>query len=337
MSTKRRTATRNDVARQAGVSTAVVSYVVNNGPKPVAATTAARVRAAIELLDYQPNPNAKALRKGSTEILGLLLSDAENPFYTEYAAAIADEAFRRGHALMIGTSRHDLEMENRLIDDLLGRKVDGVIAASVADIPAESLRRFRSDTPIVLLDASAWTPGYAGVGNDGNHGAGLAVDHLASVHGHRRIGIVVGTSRPGSVDSREAGWRRTLQEAGLAEGPLARVAWTRDGGYQAGQLLLDAEEPPEAIFACSDLLAVGVLRAAHERGLDVPRDLAVVGFDGTKESQYSWPPLTVIEQPIAEMAEAAVGLALDPERPSRYAEFKGTLVIRRSCGCPSPP
>lgn len=331
MSAERRSVTRNDVARQAGVSTAVVSYVVNNGPKTVAPETAARVRRAIELLDYRPNPSAKALRKGSTDIIGLVLSDADNPFYSEFASAIAAEAFRRGRALMIGSARHDLQTEHRLVEDLLSRQVDGVIAASISPHPEETYRRSFGTPPVVLLDASSRMPGFAAVGNDGNQGARDAVDHLLRVHGHRRVGLAVGDWN--GVDPRESGWRQALREAGLAEGPLARVTWTRDGGYEAGRLLLDVDEPPTAVFACSDLLAVGILRAAHERGIDVPGQLAVVSFDGTKEAEYSWPPLTSVAQPIAQMAEAAVSFVLDPRSPAPFAQFPCTLVVRRSCGC----
>lgn len=328
--------TRNDVARQAGVSSAVVSYVVNNGPKTVAPKTAERVRDAIELLDYRPNPSAKALRKGRTDIIGLVLADADNPYYTEYASAIGAEAYQRGRALMIATAREDLESEARLVDDLLGRQVDGIIAASVSHQPEELYRRSFRLPPVVLLDASRSVPGFASVGLDGAQGARLAVEHLVGVHGHRRVGIALGdASHHGGQDPRETGWRQALHDAGLPEGPGARVPWTREGGYEAGRILLDAPDPPTAVFACSDLVAVGLLRAGHERGLALPGDLAVVSFDGTKEAEYSWPPLTVVAQPIAQMAHVAVSLALDPARPTPYTQFPGTLVVRRSCGCPA--
>ncbi len=334
MSTRRRAVTRDDVARQAGVSTAVVSYVVNNGPKPVAPKTAARVRDAIALLDYRPNPSAKALRKGRTDILGLVLADADNPYYTEYASAIGAEAYARGRAVMIASGRNDLGSERRLVDDLLARQVDGIIAASVSHTPDEMFRRSFLLPPVVLLDAQSAVPGFAAVGLDGAQGARLAVEHLVAVHGHRHIGIVLGPATNEPHDPRETGWRQALRDAGLPAGPLARVPWTRDGGYEAGRVLLDVPDPPTAVFASSDLLAVGLLRAGHERGLALPCDLAVVSFDGTKEAEYSWPPLTVVAQPIVEMARAAVSLALDPSRPTPFTQFPGTLVVRRSCGCP---
>ena len=109
--------------------------------------------------------------------------------------------------------------------------------------------------------------------------------------------------------------------------------WSREGGYEAGHRLLSSSNPPTAIFASSDLQAVGLLRAAHERGLRVPEDLAVIGFDGTKESEFCWPPLTVVAQPIQEMARTAVQLVLDDQRPQGHTSFAGELVLRQSCGC----
>jgi LacI family transcriptional regulator len=153
------------------------------------------------------------------------------------------------------------------------------------------------------------------------------------VHHHKTVGLVVGgMDRPGG-DPREQGWQQALRAAGLADGPIARVDWSREGGYQGGHRLLSAARPPTAIFASSDLQAVGLLRAAHERGLRVPEDLAVIGFDGTKESEFSWPPLTVVAQPIQQMARAAIQLVLDEQRPQGYTPFMGELVVRQSCGC----
>ena len=164
-----------------------------------------------------------------------------------------------------------------------------------------------------------------------------AVEHLVEVHEHRAVGLVAGGVGSASADPREQGWRQALTSAGLEPGPFARVDWSREGGYEGGHRLLSLSNPPTAIFASSDLQAVGLLRAAHERGLRVPEDLAVIAFDGTKESEFCWPPLTVIAQPIQEMARTAVRLVLDPDRPQTYERFVGQLVIRQSCGCPVAP
>jgi len=325
--------TRADVARYAGVSTAVVSYVVNNGPRPVAPETAARVRQAIELLDYRPNVSAQALRRGTTEMIGLILSDPGNPFFTEFAAAIGSEAFRYGHALMIATTGASPDMEAQLIEDLVRRQVDGLIVASIFGRPDLAIGRANRNTRTVWIDAPGPVPGYASVGSDGRLGAALAVQHLIDRHQHRHVGLLVGNSGGPPLDPREQGWQQALHAADLEDGPVARVEWSREGGYAGGQRLLALRNPPTAIFASSDLQAVGLLRAAHERGVRVPDDLAIIAFDGTKESEYCWPPLTVVAQPIREMAQTAVQLVLAPDAQESYHSFVGELLIRQSCGC----
>jgi LacI family transcriptional regulator len=324
-----RPVTRADVARYAGVSTAVVSYVINDGPKPVAPQTAARVRAAIERLNYRPNSNARALRTGTTEMLGLVVSDSTNPYFVELAAAIESAAARRGHALMMGNSHADPATERQLINDLARRQVDGLMVAILA-LPEHAVSVGR--LPIVWIDAAGPVPGHSSLGSDGREGAFTGVHHLTAAHGHTAIGLLIGSDR-GPTDPRERGWRDALRAANLPDGPVERVAWTREGGYEGGHRLLAQEDRPTAIFASSDLQAVGLLRAAREFGLRIPDDLAIVSFDGTKESAFSWPPLTVVRQDIEAMAEAAVTLTLDRESGPAYHSFETSLIIRQSCGC----
>ena len=328
-----RAVTRADVARYAGVSTAVVSYVINNGPKPVAPQTAARVREAIDLLSYRPNVNAQALRRGTTEMLGMILSDATNPLFTELAMAVGSAAAGQGHALMMGNSRGDGDLERKLVDDLVRRQVDGLIVTSIFARPDLEIRP-STKLPIVWLDNSYPTPGFPSLGANGYQGARVAVDHLISVHGHVSIGLIGGDLTGANSDPRARGWSDALRAADCPDGPLARVEWSREGGYAGGQRLLDSRTPPTAIFASSDLQAIGLLRAARERGLRIPEDLAVIAFDGTKESEFSWPPLTVVAQPVQEMAQAAVRLVLDRERTETHLQFDPVLIVRRSCGCP---
>ena len=186
------------------------------------------------------------------------------------------------------------------------------------------------------IDAPDVIPGYACVRSDSYQGAVTGVQHLAEVHYHRRIGLVVGGAGSPNADPRQRGWQDALSAAGLEPGPFARVEWSREGGYAGGQTLLDLSNRPTAIFASSDLQAVGLLRAAHELGVRVPEDLAVIGFDGTKESEYCWPPLTVVAQPVQQMAQAAVQLVLAEDADKAHHAFAPELVIRRSCGCRPP-
>ncbi len=332
-STRDAAVTRADVARYAGVSTAVVSYVMNGGPRKVAPETAARVQEAIARLDYRPNVHAQALRRGTTEMIGLVVSDPTNPFFVEFVAAITGAASDYGRAVVIASAGAGADREIIAVDDLVRRRVDGLIVASIFGRPDLAIRQSTRSTRIVFIDASGAIPGHASLGTDGFRGAALAVQHLARVHEHKTIGLVVGGTDSPSGDPREQGWQQGLRAAGLPDGPVARVDWSREGGYEGGHRLLSSSNPPTAIFASSDLQAVGLLRAAHERDLRVPEDLAVIGFDGTKEAEFCWPPLTVIAQPIQEMARTAVQLLIDEQQPEGYTSFDGELVVRRSCGC----
>jgi LacI family transcriptional regulator len=325
--------TRTDVARYAGVSTAVVSYVINGGPKPVAATTAARVREAIKALHYQPNATARALTIGSARLLGMIVPDSTNPYFAELTDAIAQAAGSRGYALLAANSRTDADTERQNTLNLVSRQVDAIILATVlspsevAAMPVQGIRR-------VLIDQSSAVHGIPTISTDFEQGAAIGVQHLIG-HGHKDIAILVGKDiDPSRVDPRHNGWKKALREAGLPEGPAEFTDFTRQGGYEATRRLLDLPKLPTAIFASSDLLAVGALRAIHEAGLSIPNDIAVVSFDGTSESEFSWPQLTTVRQPINRIADAVLEAALSPNDTGGKIQLLPTeLIIRRSCGC----
>ena len=325
--------TRKDVARYAGVSTAVVSYVVNGGPKNVAPATEARVQEAIRLLGYRPNAAARALKLGSSETIGLVIPDNSNPFFSQLAHAVEDAAAELGYALVLTNSAGNLSKERRNIRNLAARQVDGVVLSSVlmepdlADLEA-------AEIPAVLLNHSSDAPGFNSVGVDLVAGAKSAVEHLIG-HGYTNIALAMGTNTGNYFDGREQGWMQALADAGLPEGPIVRSPFTRDGGYAAGRRLLASASRPTAIFASSDMQAVGILRAIHEAGLSTPDDIALASFDGSAEAEYSWPPLTTVEQPVQAMAEAAVRALIQTPRGQEpeHLIFPTDLVVRRSCGC----
>jgi DNA-binding LacI/PurR family transcriptional regulator len=184
---KPRPATRADVARYAGVSTAVVSYVINEGPRRVAPETAARVRAAIEILKYRPNVNARALKKGFTEMLGVVLPDITNPFFAEYARALEIAAAAHGYVLVVATSDGNEAQESRILSDLANRHVDGLIIATV--LPPSGFRAITAGRPTVLINCSTPFRGYPAVGPASREGARALIDHLITVHGldHGRV------------------------------------------------------------------------------------------------------------------------------------------------------
>ncbi|MCD1267934.1 substrate-binding domain-containing protein [Microbacterium sp. MEC084] len=323
-------ATRNDVARLAGVSPAVVSYVVN-GTKKVGPDTEERVRAAVAKLGYRPNPSARALRLGSTEMLGMVMPSVINPYFAQLAHEVELAASKRGYTLITANSDSSIATERTQLEHLAARLVDGIFLCSNVFEP--DLRDLElASIPVVLLNHSAETPARDSVGVDLLHGADLAVEHLAS-HGYDEVGIVIGRTSGDEEDGREIGWRESVDRLGLTPGPVARGPFSPDGGYDAMRRLLRAGTVPRALFVSSDQMGRGVLKAAHEAGLRVPEDLAIVSFDGSVDAAYSWPTLTSVAQPLSEMAEAAVEALLGPPHEPRHLVMDTRLVIGASCGC----
>ncbi|HEY5222929.1 MAG TPA: LacI family DNA-binding transcriptional regulator [Microbacteriaceae bacterium] len=324
----RRRVTRADVARYAGVSPAVVSYTVNSGPGPVAASTRARVEDAIRVLGYRPNAAARTLKMGSTKLLGVVVPDSSNPFFARLGHALEDAATARGYALIVANVEGAPENYAPGIRNLASRQVDGILSA--ADVSVGSLTALaESGVPAVLLNQFEAVEGLQAIGPDLYGGARTAMEHLLW-HGHKNIAFVGET---GPRDLRERGWRDALAEAGRPPGRAVAGAYTREGGYAAGQALLASGNTPTAIFASSDQQGVGVLRALHEANVPVPQQIAIVSFDGSPESEYSWPALTTLEQPVQEMAIDAIEKLLHPIAVSSFTLYASTLIVRQSCGC----
>ncbi|WP_344149725.1 LacI family DNA-binding transcriptional regulator [Kribbella yunnanensis] len=314
--------TRNDVARYAGVSTAVVSYVVNDGPRAVSPAARERVLEAIRVLGYRPNATARALRTGSTRTFGLITPDGGNPLFAELAKAIDKAADERGYVVLQTSADGDPETERTKVAQLLARQVSGLVLVT----PTEAPDLAGADVPVVVVNRVL--PGVSSVSPRYREGARAAVEHLVS-HGHTHIALVIGGKRQ---SERELGWRDGLRGAGLADGPLIRVGFSREGGYDAGRWLVGLGERPTAVFASSDLQAIGLLRAVREAGLRVPEDLAVVAFDGTPEAEWCWPGLTVVRQPVERMAAEVVRQLVEGTDGEATA-CPTELVVRKSCGC----
>ncbi len=328
----RRAVTRTDVARHAGVSTAVVSYVVNAGPRNVAPKTRDRVLKSIRELDYRPNHAARALKLGTNQIIGMVIPDSTNAYFAEYARAVEQAANLEGLSVIVVNSARVSGHKAVLLQRLVARQVDGILFAA-SDDGADIDGAISAGIPVVVLNRAAEMAGTPSVGVDFFGSSVRAVEHLIG-HGHTRIGLVAGDSGGSPTSDREDGWRAALVAAGLPEGPMVHAEFSRAGGYAAGKALLREPERPTAIYVVSDIQALGVLRALHEGGVRIPEDVAVISFDGSIESEYSWPTLTSMRQPVAEMAQAAIH-ALTQARsvPASHRQFDTELVIRQSCGC----
>lgn len=324
-------ANRVDVATLAGVSTAVVSYVVNDGPRPVAEATRKRVLAAMEQLNYRPNASARALKLAKTYVLGLMMTDITNPYYSEFARIFQDLAYEAGYALMIANTGHDSEKETAELNSLLSREVDGIAAYGVRK--EETLERLvTSGVRMVSMDWHMTREEVSSVVIDDYGATRMAIEHLRG-HGRERIGLIGGI---GDHTRRERAWRDALSPV-IGDECERLVEWgefTSDGGYRAALRLLDRPDRPSAVFVSSDVQAFGVLRAAKVLRLDVPDDVALVSFDGTTASAFTSPPLTTVQVPFERVARHCLQkLTAPPGSFEHHTTVEHHLEIRSSCGC----
>lgn len=333
-------ATRNDVARRAGVSTAVVSYVINNGPRPVAPATRMKVLQAIDELGYRPNGVARSLRTNRTRVVGLIIPDMANSFFAQLSREVELAAFARGFTLVVGNTMEDAERGRLYARSFMERRVDGVLFVSSGQ-DAEIIDILTSaGVPMISIDRDVLADDVSSVVVDNWHGGYLATKHLIG-HGHRRIACLAGPATMGNAVERRRGWESALSEAGMR--PLTRLtaslnSFSRDAAYLSTVRMLRYKQPPTAIFASADEQALGVYRAAAATGRRIPEDLAVVSFDSAETAPYLVPGLTAVRQPVDLIAMYAMDRLEDrlaqPSRPATRDKLPIDLVVRGSCGCP---
>jgi len=323
-----------DVAERARVSVTTVSHVVNE-TRPVSDGLRERVLAAIEELDYQPNVLARSLRRGKTHTIGMIVPDSANPFFAAVARGIEDTSFENSHSLILCNSDGDLEKELLYTDVLVEKQVDGIlfVAAGVSTEHINALQARR--IPVVLVDRDIPDVAVDSVLTDNARGGWLATHHLIEL-GHRRIGCIAGPSDLTPSADRVTGYSQALAECDVSvdQALVAKGDFQYESGYQAARQLLAMDDPPTAVFACNDLMAVGVIAAAVEMGFQVPADLSVVGFDDVRLASFANPPLTTIVQPKHDMGVIAAKMLLermrDLDMPPRRKTFDTRLLVRRS-------
>ena len=330
-----------DVAKRAGVSIATVSYVLNNRESISQATRERVLRAAAEL-GYRPSVIARGLQDGRSRMLGYSWTPVPegqyNPILDRFLQSMAEAATRHGYhvlALPAPTVTNEVEVYRELVRT---NRVDGLIL-SATNLDDPRIRYLLDEGfPFVAFGRSNPTWDFPWIDVDGTAGVRQAVEHLLAL-GHRRIACLTWPAASLTGQHRLAGYRQAMAEAGLTVAPEWMVRVVENdyaGAYHAAQQLLAADEGcrPTAIVCVSDLIAVGVLNAAADAGLEVGRDLAVSGFDDSPIAHHARPPLTSIRQPVAEVAERAVQmlLALIGGEPveERHVLLKPTLVIRAS-------
>lgn len=329
-------ATIREVAEKAGVSFTTVSHVINN-TRFVSEGTRSRVLMAMQELGYRPNALARSLRRGETLTLGLILPDSANPFFAEIGRSIEDSAFRQGYNVILCNTEGDKEKERSYVEVLGKKQVDGLIFVAAGDQAASLVHLLVEGVPVVVIDRDLPHLEVDTVLVDNRQGGKLVTQHLIEL-GHRRIACLTGPSHLTPSAQRVTGYREALAEAGLAvdESLILRGDFHPGQGYAAARSLLERADPPTALFACNDLMALAALRAAAECGRSVPGSLAVAGFDDIELASFSNPALTSVAQPKREIGLTAVQLLLerikDKDRPVNRVILPATLVVRASCG-----
>ncbi|CAM5265794.1 MULTISPECIES: LacI family DNA-binding transcriptional regulator [Streptomyces] len=327
-----------DVAAEAGVSVATVSRVLNGHPS-VSQEARTRVLAAVEALGYRPNAVARSLRTAQTRTLGLVISDVLNPYFTELARFVEEEARALGYSVIIGNADERPDLQDHHVRTLIDRRIDGLLV-SPADGGTPLLRDVAlSGTPMVFVDR--WIPGID-VPVVRADGTGAVRDLVAHLHGlgHRRLAIIAGPAATTTGDERVEAFRGALRDHGLAlpDAYIGQGDFQAASGRRATEGFLELAEPPEVVFAADNLMALGALDAIRARGLRVPDDIALAAFDDIPWFVHTGPPITAVAQPTADLARAAVRALADriEGRTPQSVTLPARLVVRRSCGEAAP-
>ncbi len=329
----------HDIAALAGVSVATVSRVLNGRPDVAPATRDAVLRHVHER-GYSTNRSARGLASGRTNLIGLTVPFVFGEYFTQIVAGAAEALYERDARFVLCPTLHEHDREVSLLDRIMHGTTDGAVLILPSESSAELALLRRRDYPFVVVDPPVPVGEDVPVVATANwSGARLAMEHLIAL-GHRRIATITGPKPWTSSIDRLAGYHSALQAAGLPITPeLVRVGDFRiESGYQAALQFLALAEPPTAIFAQNDNMAVGALRAAHERGVRVPAELSIVGFDDVEAASVAHPALTTVGQPLQEIGRVAVtvlyrlleGQPLD----ARRIELSTRLVVRDSSAAP---
>ncbi|MEQ7011042.1 LacI family DNA-binding transcriptional regulator [Actinopolymorpha sp. B17G11] len=326
--------TMYDVAKRAELSVGTVSRYVNDSGY-VGAASREKIRRAIAELGFVPSTAARSLTTKMSGLIGFVASDLTNPFTAELAQGLQERASHQGYCVVTSSTDGDEQRTLEALTVLESHQVDGLVVTP-PETPAINdhlVTAARKGTPIVLIGMELDPPVADRVTTDTYQGARLAVEHLLEL-GHRRIAYVGARSQ---AKGRRRAYADTLRAAGISgdKDLIAVRALNRQGGVSAGSTLLDLSDPPTAVFAANDSVALGVVQAAYRRKLRVPDDVSVVGFDDTDLAEHAIPPLTTVAQPKLQMGHEAISLLFHRIKgtgPDRIVERRLTceLVVRDS-------
>ncbi|SFI26528.1 transcriptional regulator, LacI family [Jannaschia pohangensis] len=329
--------TSQDVARHAGVSQSAVSRVFTKGAS-VSPEMAARVRKSAEALGYRPNALARGLITGRSRIIGLVVAYLDNPFYPDAIEKLSHALQAEGyHLLIFTTGKHGIDTE-RVISELIDYQVDGIITASI-NLSGELTRACAAaGIPVVLFNRGIPGSGLSAVTSDNQSGGRKAAEFLLA-GGHARIAHIQGFEKASTSIDRLIGFEMALDAAGQGLHALGNGKYDRASAAEAARVMMDAPDPPDAIFVANDHMALAVMDVLRfDLGLSVPGDVSIIGYDDVPMAAWPSYDLTTLRQPTRRMVAATVEelLALldAPTRPARRIEIDGPLVVRTSARIP---
>ncbi len=325
-----------DVADAAGVSTATVSRVLANKPH-VRQEVKARVMKVVKKLNYRPNRVARSLRSQKSTIIGLIVSDIENPFFQQVGRAVEDAAHEQGYSVMLCNNDEDPDKEQRYLHLIRDENLAGIILSPTRQTADNFSETSELNIPMVVIDRRVSDAEVDNIIIDNVQAAHTITTHLIE-HGYRRIGAIFGIGSTTGRERRE-GFVQALKAHDLQPSTdLVKYANPReDDGFNTTLKLLQLPAPPEAILTSNSLLAAGALLALRESKKAIPEEVALASFDETTWAKLVVPALTVIEQPTYEIGRTAAELLInriqDPTRSTREVTLKSKLIVRQSCGC----
>lgn len=338
---KQQKITMKDVAQRAGVSVATVSAVINDahGKIPVSAKSRGKVLNAIRQLDYRINEQARNLRTGKSHTIGVVISDITQPFSGESLRVVEHHVAARNYNFLISDIQNNRIGQQHGVELFQRQQVDGMLLMGYSpEITDEDIVALvEKGTEVVMTEREVVGKPIPCVLVDNVFGACLATEHLIK-QGHRDITCVGGPTENIIAAQRIEGYEKAMQKNGMAYRDIVPGGITLEDGFRVMERLLERSRPPQAVVCFNDSLALGALKAIRNRGLRVPGDLALVGYDDISMAAYCEPALTTIRQPVIRMCQEGVGLLLDilegiyPHNYYRKTILEPELVVRQTCG-----
>ncbi|MGR5297965.1 substrate-binding domain-containing protein [Vibrio mediterranei] len=328
-------ATMKDIARLAGVSTSTVSHVINK-TRFVSEEISERVNSAAKELNYAPSALARSLKMNRTRTIGMLVTTSTNPFFGEVVKGVERSCYHQNYNLILCNTEGDTERMRASIDTLLQKRVDGLILMC-STLEGEKLDIFDQypTIPVVVMD---WGPIHFEsdkIQDNSYLGGYLATKHLIEC-GHREIGCITGPLNRHQAMMRYEGYKKALKEHSLPLNPdwIIESDFECDGGAKSLEILMSRGALPSSLFVCNDMMAMGAINIAHDKGVKVPEELSIIGYDDIHIAKYMTPALTTIHQPKYRLGKAAVETLLakidkTTEVPD-VVQLEPTLVVRNS-------